>query len=390
MEQLEPLKVGVIGTGMINRIYMDNIHERFSIVKLAAVADRKVEKAVKTAERYEDVKACSIDELLEDPSIDIVLNLTPPYVHREMLERILEAGKHAYTEKTFTMNTAEAAELMRIADEKHLLLGSAPDTFFASWVQKAREVIDSGRLGRITSFVMAGNRDNDRMLPVMPYMNKPGGGVLLDYCVYYLTILINLLGPVSSVSAKIKAPYRQHLDNFEHSPHFGEMIDTPNESQIYSILELENGITGTLSINSDSCLFDQTYFAIYGNKGILYLACPDWFNGELSLYENTYDFEHADQPVRLKLEDPYAFKTNSRGVGIADMAWAIREHREPRVSAERCYHVLEIEERMMESNEKNGQFCSVLSSCRRSLPLTIPTEGEESSLITVRRDDSDH
>ena len=168
------------------------------------------------------------------------------------------------------------------------------------------------------------------------------------------------------------------------------MIDTPNESQIYSILELENGITGTLSINSDSCLFDQTYFAIYGNKGILYLACPDWFNGELSLYENTYDFEHADQPVRLKLEDPYAFKTNSRGVGIADMAWALRENREPRVSAERCYHVLEIEERMMESNEKNGQFCSVLSSCRRSLPLTIPTEGEESSLITVRRDDSDH
>ena len=168
MEQLEPLKVGVIGTGMINRIYMDNIHERFSIVKLAAVADRKVEKAIKTAERYEGVKACSIDELLSDPSIDIVLNLTPPYVHREMLERILVAGKHAYTEKTFTMNTGEAAELMKIADERHLLLGSAPDTFFASWVQKAREVIDSGKLGRITSFAMAGNRDNDRMLPVMP------------------------------------------------------------------------------------------------------------------------------------------------------------------------------------------------------------------------------
>lgn len=383
MKQYEPMRVGVIGTGMISKIYLDNIAERFSIVELAAVADRHQEKAQEMAAHYKDVKACTIDELLADPDIDIVLNLTPPYVHHEMIRRILEAGKHAYTEKTFTMNTGEAADLMRLANEKNLLLGSAPDTFFASWVQKAREVIDSGRLGRITSFAMVGNRDNDRMLPVMTYMNKPGGGVLLDYCVYYLTVLINLLGPVANVSARIKAPYQQHLDNFERSPHCGEMIDTPNESQIYSILEMESGVTGTLSINADSCFFDQTYFAIYGNKGILYLACPDWFNGEVSIYENTYDFEHADQPVRVKLEDPYAFKVNSRGAGIADMAWAIREGREPRVNAGRCYHVLEIEEKMMESSENNGVFCEVKSTCERSIPLAVPSDGEESSLITV-------
>ena len=374
-------RVGVIGTGMISKIYLDNITERFGIVELAAVADLNVEKAQQTAAQYEGAKACTVDELLADPSIDIVLNLTPPYVHKEMMERILNAGKHAYTEKTFTMNTAEAAEVIALAKAKNLLVGSAPDTFFASWVQKAREVIDSGALGRITSFAMVGNRDNDRMLPVMPYMNKPGGGVLLDYCVYYLTVLINLLGPVNRVSANIKAPFPQHLDNFEHSPHFGEMIDTPNESQIYSMLEMENGVNGTLSINADSCLFDQTYFAIYGSKGILYLACPDWFNGELYLYENTYDFSNADHPVRIKLEDNYAFKTNSRGAGIADMAWAIREGREPRVSAERCYHVLEIEERMMESNEKDGLFCNVISTCERSIPLRVPADTEESSLI---------
>ena len=378
---MKTYKVGVIGTGMICRIYIDNIAKRFEIVELKAVADIALEKAEEVAKIY-GVKACTVDELLADPEIDIVLNLTPPFVHYDIMKRALEAGKHVYTEKTFTMNTQEAAELVALAKEKDLMIGSAPDTFFASWVQNARAIIDSGRLGRITSFAMVGNRDNDRMLGAMPYMNKPGGGLLLDYCVYYLTVLINLLGPVKEVSAKIKAPYQQHLNTFPYSPQYGQMIDTPNESQIYSVLEMENGITGTLSINADSVFFDQTYFAIYGNKGILYLACPDWFNGELSIYENTYDFENADKPVRIKIEDPYAFKTNSRGVGLADMAWARLEGREPRVNGERCYHVLEIEERMMESDEKNGAFVTVESTCDRCIPVAIPTDTEESALKT--------
>ncbi len=379
--EYKPLKVGVIGTGMICRIYIDNIAKRFEIVQLEAVADIAIEKAEEVAKIY-GVRACTVDALLADPAIDIVLNLTPPFVHYDIMKRALLAGKHVYTEKTFTMNTQEAAELVALAKEKGLMIGSAPDTFFASWVQKAREIIDSGQLGCITSFAMVGNRDNDRMLGAMPYMNKPGGGVLLDYCVYYLTVLINLLGPVKDVSAKIKAPYQQHMNNFPYSPTYGQMIDTPNESQIYSVLEMENGITGTLSINADSCFFDQTYFAIYGNKGILYLACPDWFNGELSIYENTYDFENADKPVRVPVEDLYAFKTNSRGVGLADMAWAFYEDREPRVNGERCYHVLEIEERMMESNEKNGAFVKVESTCGRCIPVAIPKDTEESALRT--------
>ena len=378
---IKPMTVGVIGTGMICRIYIENMAKRFEILKLVAVADIAIEKAQEVADIY-GVRACTVDEVISDPEIDIILNLTPPFVHYDIMKRALLAGKHVYTEKTFTMNTTEAAELVALAKEKGLMIGSAPDTFFASWVQNARQIIDSGRLGRITSFAMVGNRDNDRMLPVMTYMNRPGGGLLLDYSVYYLTVLINLLGPVSQVSARIKAPYQQHLDNFPRSKTYGQMIDTPNESQIYSVLEMESGVTGTLSINADSCFFDQTYFAIYGNKGILYLACPDWFNGELSIYENTYDFENADKPVRVKIEDPYAFKTNARGVGLADMAWARAENREPRVNADRCYHVLEIEEKMQESSDHNGAFINVESTCGRSIPLRVPVDTEESSLQT--------
>lgn len=64
-----------------------------------------------------------------------------------------------------------------------------------------------------------------------------------------------------------------------------------------------------------------------------------------------------------------------------DEGWAIREGRESRVSKERCYHVLEIEEKMVESNEKNGVFCTVESTCTCSMPLSIPGDTEESSLL---------
>lgn len=372
-------RVGVIGTGMISGTYLDTLCSRFEILRVEAVADRHIEKAQKVAEKY-GIRACTIDQLLSDARIDIVVNLTPPAAHEELISRMLEAGKHAYTEKCFALNLGTAKRLCALADQKRLYLGAAPDTFFAGWVQTARQIIDSGRLGTITSFAMIGNRDNDRLLSAMDYLNQPGGGLLLDYSVYYLTVLINLLGPVRRVSCDIKAPYPTHVNRFELSPHFGETFASPNESQFYSVLELENGITGIMAINADSVFFDQTYFAIYGNRGILYLGCPDWFNGELCLYENTYDFVKAEKPERLPIEIPFGYRCDSRGVGVADMAYAIRDGREPRASKERACHVLDIQECMEKSHEQNGAFVTVSSRCERAQALALPTDGEESSL----------
>ena len=372
-------RVGVIGTGMISGTYLDALTSRFDIIKVEAVADRHIEKAQKTAEKY-GIRACTIDDLLADESIDIIVNLTPPAAHEEIIGRILNAGKHAYTEKCFAMDVASAKRMCSMAEEKGLYLGTAPDTFFSGWAQTARQIIDSGKLGTITSFAMVGNRDNERLLGAMDYLNRPGGGIILDYSVYYLTMLINLLGPVKRVSCNIKAPYPTHVNQFELSPHFGETINTPNESQFYSVLELDGGITGTFSVNADSVFFDQTYFAIYGNKGILYLGCPDWFNGEVYLYENTYDFAKAATPERIKIDIPFGYNTDSRGVGVADMAYAIRDGREMRASKERACHVLDIQECMVKSHEQNGVYVNVETSCVRSLPLSIPTDNEESSL----------
>ena len=371
--------VGVIGSGMISGAYLDTLTSRFKVIRVDAVAGRKIEKAQKTADKY-GIRACTIDQLLADETIDIILNLTPPTVHEEIIVRILNSGKHAYTEKCFAMDCASAVRMSRMAEEKGLYLGAAPDTFFSGWAQTARRIIDSGRLGTITSFAMAGNRDNERLLSAMDYLNRPGGGIILDYSVYYLTMLINLLGPVARVSCNIKAPYPTHVNRFELSPKFGETFDTPNESQFYSVLELENGITGTLSINADSVFFDQTYFAIYGNRGILYLACPDHFNGEVTLYENTYDFSKAERPERVKIEIPFGFTRESRGVGLADMAYAILDRREMRASGTRAIHVLDIQECMAASHRANGAFVEVKSTCGRAAPLSVPSDGEESSL----------
>ena len=379
--QVKPVPIGIIGAGMISRTYLDSLIAKFDIIKVEAIADRSGERAGELAKEY-GIRAVTVDQILEDETIEIIVNLTPPGAHGEVIEKILNSGKHAYTEKCFALTTDIAAKLCRLADEKELYLGCAPDTFFSGWAQSARRLIDSGVLGTITSFAMVGNRDNERLLSAMDYMNRPGGGIILDYSVYYLTNLINMLGPVRRVSANIKAPYPTHVNQFELSPHFGETFDSPNESQFYSVLELENGITGTVSINADSVFFDQTYYAVYGNKGIMYLGCPDWFAGQVYIYDNTYDFAQAETPKRILQENPFGFNKDSRGVGVADMAWAIREGRGARASKERAFHVMDIQECMVKSHENNGVFITVNSTCERAQPLTVPIGKDESSLIT--------
>ena len=125
-------RVGVIGTGMISGTYIDTMAKRFDIIRVDAIADRHIEKAQKAAEKY-GARACTIDGLLQDENIDIVVNLTPPAAHEEIITRILNAGKHAYTEKCFALDLATAKRMSALADAKGLYLGTAPDTFLSGW-----------------------------------------------------------------------------------------------------------------------------------------------------------------------------------------------------------------------------------------------------------------
>ena len=374
---IQPIRVGVVGSGMISGIYLKNMIERFDILEVAGLCSAHYDRAKRRAEEF-GVKAYeSLDALLADGSIDLVVNLTPAPEHEGILRRALMAGKHVYTEKTMTTSHESAQALRALAAEKGLCLGSAPDTFLGAALQTARRAIDDGAIGEVTSFAFAANRDNNFLTPFFRFLNLPFGGVAYDYAPYYFTALCSLLGPVRKVAAAVRAPYPKHRDINPRSATFGQDMDTPNESEISAVLTLESGVSGTAHINCDSVIEDQHYFAIFGTKGILYLPDPNGFGGEVRLQPNwAHDKDPA--PARV-LECPFAFGENSRGLGPAELAWSIRAGRKPRADAAMAAHVLEVIDGIIASGETE-QFVEIRSTFDRPAPLNLPADGEESSL----------
>lgn len=354
------MKVGVIGSGIISEIYLQNMIHKYENLEVLAVASKHIEHAKKRAKQF-GITACMVDELMQNPEIEMVVNLTPLEAHYNLIKQALEAGKHVYTEKTITNDTARAAELLKLADEKALYLGSAPDTFLGRAVQSAKKAIVGGMLGDIHSFAISANRNNDYILSAVPFLRVPGTGVLLDYGVYYLTVLVSLLGPVDKVGGIVGTPYKTRVNIDPQSPEFGQVMDTPNESQVSAVLHLKNGVTGTLHIDTDCNYKDEAYFAIYGTKGILYLSDPNGFGGEVRLLpNNTSDPKREEAPVILC--DPLSGKENLRGIGASEMADAIAGQRPNRASKEMAYHVLEVLEAILQCGEQ-GQFVAVKSEC---------------------------
>lgn len=359
------LRVGVIGCGAISDIYLKNMINEFDNLEVAACAARHLESAQKKAQQY-GIRACTVEELLADESIDMAVILTPAPTHYELIKQALEAGKHVYTEKTITITPETARELLALADEKGLYLGSAPDTFMgASW-QTARKLIDEGRLGEITSFQISANRDLDLLASMFSFLRMPGGGICYDYGVYYLTALVSLLGPAARVAAVVKNPKPVRVNVLPNSPEYGKEFSYPNESQVTAVLEMESGVTGNFALNGDSALADQAQFLLYGTKGILKLTDPNQFGGKNRFLANSYDF--ANPPVWEEVENTFAHEENSRGIGPSEMASAILSGGKNRAGKEMAYHVLDIIDRMMVSSD-SGRFEAVASTCDRPEPM---------------------
>lgn len=372
----KPINVGVVGSGIISGIYLKNMTTRFDILRVRSVCSAHIENARRRATEY-GLPACTLEDMLADDGIDMIVNLTPTPAHEDILRRALEAGKHAYTEKTMTTGHASARALCDLAARKGLWLGSAPDTFLGAALQTARRAIDGGLIGEVTSFAFAANRDNDFLTSYFRFLNLPFGGVAYDYSVYYLTALCSLLGPVARVAAAVRAPYPTHRDIDPASPTFGQDIATPNESEVSAVLTLASGVSGTAHVNADSVIEDQHFFAIYGTKGILYLPDPNGFGGAVRFQPNwTHDREPASARA---LDCPFGYGDNSRGVGPAELAWSIRAGRPARAGGDMATHVLEVIDAMIES-DKNSAFVEVRSRFERPAPLNPPQGNEESSL----------
>ncbi|MBQ9007780.1 MAG: VOC family protein [Clostridia bacterium] len=357
------MRVGVIGAGAISDIYLTNMITRFENLEVVAVAANHLENAWRKAEKY-GIQACTVEEMLADPGIEMVVILTPVGSHYDLIRRALLAGKHVYTEKTLTDRLDRAKELACLAGEKGLYLGCAPDTFLGAALQTARTALDEGLLGEVHSFAISVNRNNDVLLSMFGFLREPGAGALLDYGVYYLTALTGLLGPVARVAGVIGTPYRTHV-NILPGPEQGKVMDTPNESQVSAILMLRSGVTGTLHMDHDSKLQDEAFFAIYGTRGILYLTDPNQFGGKVVFHPA---FPDKDGPVGVTLHSFASYADNSRGLGPSEMAGAIQEGRPCRASKEMAVHVLEVLEAILAGGEK-GAFRDIATTFERPLPL---------------------
>ena len=348
------MKTAVIGCGVISEIYLKNMTTRFENLEVVACCDLDLEKAEKRATQFH-IPSRTLEDILADASIGLVIVLTPAPAHYGLIKKALLAGKHVYTEKTLTIDLEQARELVQLANEKHLYLGAAPDTFLGASLQKAAQLIQQGVLGEITSFQVCSNRNLDNLSSRYTFLRMPGGGICHDYGVYFLTALVRLLGSMDSVAAVVenRKPVRHNV--VPTSPDFGKPFDSPNESQVSAILRTKSGVTGTFTLNGESLHADLCVFTIYGTEGILKLANPNLFGGDLVLVK--MGSRSLEEEV---VENDLPYADNCRGVGPAEMVDAIREGRPNKASKELAFHVLDIIEQIMHSS-KTGRFEKIAS-----------------------------
>ena len=355
------VKIGIVGIGAISGIYLKNITQCFKELELAAVCDLIKERAQKAKDEYGVPKIYdTMHELFADKEIDIVLNLTRPYEHYEVTKAALLAGKHVYSEKPLAADLAEGTELAELAKEKGLMLGGAPDTFLGAGIQTCRKLIDDGYIGDVlggAAFMIC--RGHESWHPDPEFYYKRGGGPMLDMGPYYITALVNLLGGVTGVMGMTGAGFSKRVITSE--PHYGEVIDVDVPTYITGMMRFENGAIATIFTTFDVCYEGSARLEIYGTKGTIIAPDPNTFGGPVKLIRAEDSQVHT-----IPLCFDYA--ENSRALGLADMAKALRTGRAARESYVQTYHVLEIMESFQKSSE-SGMLIPIKSKYHREAPM---------------------
>lgn len=326
--------IGIIGAGVISTIYLKNLTALWNHVHVVGIADLFPERAAERAAEF-GVQALTIDELLAHPEIEIVVNLTIPAAHAAVSLQVIAAGKHVHTEKPLATSLADGKAVLEAAARAGVLVGNAPDTFLGAGLQTVRRAIDDGLIGTPIAF-------NARMVthgmedwhPDPYFFYQPGGGPMLDMGPYYVTSLVSILGPVRSLSSRTSIGFAQRVITTENSAKKGDAIPVNTPTHIETVLELESGVTGTLTTSFD--LWDETHswYVIYGTEGTIRLPDPNYFGGPVKLYDAQRQWRELDLVSDIT-ED-------SRGIGVADMARALRMGGDHRASGALGFHVLEV------------------------------------------------
>jgi predicted dehydrogenase len=354
-------RIGIVGIGNISGIYLKNLHGMFKDrIKVSAVTDLIQERAAKAAADYPVRHIKTTEELLGSPDVDIVLNITQPPNHYQVALGAVKAGKHVYDEKPLCAEREEAAEVLKEAAAHKVRVGGAPDTFLGAGLQTCRKLIDDGWIGRpiaVTAFMLGHGPENWHPDPEFFY--KKGGGPMFDMGPYYVTALVNLLGPVERVSGSAQKSFPTRTITSE--ARYGKVVTVDIPTHIAGVLDFANGAVGTLITSFDVYKSTVPRIEIYGTEGTLRVPDPNTFGGPV--YVSRFRSETWSEIPLLG-----DFSGNSRALGLTDMAEAITEGRPHRASGELAYHVLEVMHGIHDASA-SGHYYQLKSTCARSEPL---------------------
>ena len=363
------LGIGVIGCGNISAAYL-RLSPLFKGLEVRAVADLNMAAATARAAEF-GVKAQSVDDLLANKDVDIVINLTIPDAHFGVSRKILQAGKHVYSEKPLTLSLDDGKTLRDLAKSRGLSVGCAPDTFLGGTHQQARAVLDEGRIGTVTAGGAAVlNHGMEHWHPNPDFFFLPGAGPMLDLGPYYVANLINLLGPVRRVGALTSSASATRMISSE--PRKGETVPVKTPTNIHALLEFVSGATVNLSTSWDVWSHKRAHMELYGTEGTLYVPDPNFFGGILEIAGRdgvVKKVEPWEHPFGVPNQDhPSGRLANYRTAGLADMAAAILDGRDARCSLDRALHGVEVMTSCLSSGE-TGQFVTLQTTCSRPAAL---------------------
>lgn len=343
------VKVAMIGVGAISGIYLKNITETFHELELIGVCDLVRERAEKAQAEYHVPKIYqTMQDAFADPEVEVVLNLTRPSEHFEVTKAALSAGKHVYSEKPLGADLDEGKALVKLAQEKGLYLGGAPDTFLGAGLQTCRRLIDDGVIGDVVgaaAFMIC--RGHESWHPDPEFYYKRGGGPMLDMGPYYVTALVNMIGGVKAVTGVTKATFPTRL--VTSAPKRGQVVTVDVPTYVTGMMEFDNGAVGTIFTTFDAYYPSQARLEVYGTRGTLFVPDPNYFGGPISLYTP------EDKAVK-EIPLLYDYRENSRALGLADMANAIANGRAARSDYQQTLHVLEILTAFEKSSDKLGRL----------------------------------
>jgi predicted dehydrogenase len=365
------LGIGIIGCGNISTSYL-RLAPLFKGLQVRAVADLNMAAATARAAEF-NTRAQSVDDLLANPDVDVVINLTIPDAHYPITKRILQSGKHAYSEKPLVLTLEEGVDLRDLAASKGLAVGCAPDTFLGGAHQQARALIDEGRIGTITAASAAVmNHGPEGWHPSPEFFFLPGAGPMLDLGPYYIANLINFLGPVARVGALTSsATPTRTIGSGERA---GSEIPVKTPTNIHALLQFHSGATVNLATSWDVWSHKRAHFEFYGTEGTLYVPDPNFFGGTVEIagrdgvispitpWDHPFGIPNQEHPSRGPL-------ANYRTAGLADMVAALTDGRDARCSLERTLHGVEVMTACLKSGE-SGQFVTLQTTCTRPAALS--------------------